>query len=283
MAETISPTALTTLQRVKDRIWDPTGASSQPTSFDTILTRMINSCSNYFKREVGNRHLIQTTYTNEIYSASSSRQTRLVLRQAPVFFTTQSGNTVSGSPIISAIANTTGMVVGMPILGTNIPVGTTLSAISGSTITLSNPASGTTNGAYFQINGIINFQFRAGPPSNPNWTNFIYDQYELINDGKAGVVRIYGVLPGLYNNMARLTYVAGYAVDWPNAGNETTHTLPADISDTVENIVVRTFKRRIFAGKVSEALDGATSAWDKEIDYMDKAVIGHYRRMPTIY
>ncbi len=283
MSEILSPRALTTLARVKDRIFDSTTGATVPSNFDTVLIRMINSASDWFRRECGNRDFIINTYVNEIYSATGSRQKRLVLRQGPVFFATLSGNTTSGSQNITAVSGTTGVVVGMPILGENIPSGALVSGISGSTITMSAAATGDATGGYFQINGIINFEFRAGPPSNPNWTPFIYDQYELVNTGLAGVLRIYGVLPGLYNNMARVTYVAGYSVDWPNAGNETTHTLPADLSNTVENLVVRVFKRRMLAGRVSEGVDQATTAWNKEIDEDDKAVIGHYLRMPTIF
>lgn len=282
MAETISPTALTTLQRVKDRIWD-TNAGTQPTAFDAILTRMINSCTDWFERETGARKFVLAKYTNEIYSAYGPKQKRIVARQAPIIFVTGSGNMTAGSPVISAVANTTALVVGMPIMGDNIPSNTKIAGVSGGNVTMTKPAKTDQTDSVFQANGLVGFQWRAGTPSNPNWTDFIIDQYELINDGKAGVIRIYGVIPRLYNNMVRLTYWAGYPVDWSNAGNGTTHQLPADISDTVENLVVRRFKRRMLAGKGSEALDGATTSWNKDIDSEDADVIGHYRRMPTIF
>jgi hypothetical protein len=282
MSEIISPNALTTLARVKDRLYD-TNVNSQPTNFDTVLIRMINSASEWFERECGARKFILTRYTNEIYSAYGADQKRVVLRKAPVFFTVFTGNTTLGSTSVTAVSNTTGMVVGMPFKGDNIQANTTIAGVSGSTITLSLPAtSGVTTG-YFQVNGLISLQWRAGTPSTPSWTNFINDQYELVNDGKPGIVRVYGVIPRLYENMIRATYYAGYPVDWANAGNETTHQLPADISNTVENLVVRIFKRRMLAGKSSESLNGANVSWNKEVDDDDRAVIGHYRRMPTIF
>lgn len=282
MSEIISPNALTTLARVKDRLYD-TNVNSQPSNFDTVLIRMINSASEWFERECGARKFILTRYTNEIYSAYGADQKRVVLRKAPVFFTVFTGDTTLGSTSVTAVSNTTGMVVGMPFKGDNIPANTTVAGISGSTITLSAAATSAITTGYFQVNGLISLQWRAGTPSTPSWTDFINDQYELVNDGKPGIVRVYGVIPRLYENMIRATYYAGYPVDWANAGNETTHQLPADISNTVENLVVRTFKRRMLAGKSSESLNGANVSWNKEIDDDDRAVIGHYRRMPSIF
>lgn len=283
MAETISPTALTTLARVKDRIFDTNVNATQPSNFDTVITRMINSASEWFERECGARKFVLTRYSNEIYSAYGADQKRVVLRKAPVFFTTITGTTVAGSTSISSVSGTTGMVVGMKFNGDNIPANTTIAGISGSTITLSAAATTAVTAGYYQVNGLLALQWRAGTPSTPSWTDFIADQFELVNDGKPGIVRVYGLIPRLYENMIRATYYAGYPVDWANAGNETTHQLPGDISNTVENLVVRFFKRRVLAGKASEALAGATVSWSKEIDDEDKAVIGHYRRMPTLF
>ncbi len=283
MAETISPTALTTLQRVKDRIYDTNVNGTQPTAFDAVLTRMINSASEWFERECGARKFVMTRYTNEIYSSNGSNQKRVILRKAPVFFSTFTGNIVTASPVISAVNNTTGMVVGMTVLADNFPPLSKISAIGTTTVTLSQNATATVTGAYLQVNGLLNLQWRAGTPSNPSWMDFIADQFELVNEGKTGIIRVYGVVPRLYENMIRATYYAGYAVDWANAGNGTSHQLPAEISNTVENLVVRVFKRRMLAGKGSEALDGATTSWNKEIDAEDQATIGHYRRMPTIF
>jgi Phage gp6-like head-tail connector protein len=130
---------------------------------------------------------------------------------------------------------------------------------------------------------LTSFQWRAGTPSNPNWTDFIADQFELEEDGTSGIVRVYGAIPALYSNMLRATYTAGYAVDWQNAGNGSTHQLPADLTDTCENVVTRTFKRRQLAGQSSEAIQGATVSWRNDIDSQDKAVIERYRRVGNIF
>lgn len=277
------PYALTTLQRIKDRLFDVNTTGTQPTQFDNVLTRMINGVTDWVERECNGRRFVLTRYTNEIYSASTAKMKRLVLRQAPVTFLTVTGTTTQGSATIASISDTTAMVVGMPIQGDSIPSGATIAAVGNTSITISAAASASNSGAYLQANGIIDFQYRAGPPSNPSWTDFINDQYELVNDGRAGVIRIYGSLPDFYSNMARVTYYAGYPVDWANAGNYTSHKLPMDLSDMVENVVVRRFKRRVLAGMASQGLEGASTSWRDELDSEDLAVIGHHRRAPTIF
>jgi len=137
------------------------------------------------------------------------------------------------------------------------------------------------------------FQWRAGPPSVPQWTDFITDQFELINPrprpipGETdalwypdGMIRIYGVLPSLYSNSVRASYIAGYPIDWPNAGNGTTHLLPSDLSDVCENLVVRRYKRRDLAGKSSEGIDSASTNWRDNLDSDDREVIDRYTMVP---
>src|ERR1035437_8087301 len=113
------------------------------------------------------------------------------------------------------------------------PQGTTVLSVSANSVTMSQPASVTQTGANFEISGLIKFQWRAGQPSNPSWTDFIQDQSELVEQGHSGIVRVYGVMPQMYNNMLRATYVAGFPYDWQNAGNNGgTHQVPADLTDT---------------------------------------------------
>lgn len=196
----------------------------QPSAYDTVLTRYINTLTEYIMQECNGRIFTQQTYANEVYSIESAGQNILILRNTPVI-------------------------------------------------------------------SISSFQWRAGTPSNPAWTDFIPDQYELIDpitdpiSGTVvypkGMIRVYGVLPRLYNNMIRATYVAGYAVDWENAGDRSKHMLPADLTNTCENLVVRRFKRRQLAGQNSQTLEGAgTAGWRNMLDQEDLDIIAHYRNAP---
>ncbi len=261
---------------------------NQQSDFDNVLIRMINSCTDWFEREAGSMRFLQTKYTNEIYSATGARQRFLTLKHAPVTCIIASGTTSSGSPVITGITSTAGMQAGMTVVNySNFPIGlanlvTIASVDSATQITLSQNANAT-GSITFQVNGVVSFNWRAGTPNAPSWTAFIPDQYELLQDGKAGILRIYGVLPRLYDNMAQVTYWAGYLINWEYAGDATKHTLPSNVSATVENLVVRRFKRRQYAGKLSEGLEGASTTWDKELDREDKDVIEQYRLTPAFF
>ncbi len=85
----------------------------------------------------------------------------------------------------------------------------------------------------------------------------------------------------LYNNMTRVTYQAGYKIDFDNAGNTTKHTLPADISRLCDNLVVRWLKRRDFAGMNSKTLDSSTINFRDKLDQDDLNIISQYRLVST--
>ena len=138
------------------------------------------------------------------------------------------------------------------------------------------------------VRTLSSFEWRAGTPSNPSWTPFIIDQYELKNPQPApngtdmwypsGIIRVYGVLPRIYDNMLRATYSAGYAVDWENEGTDT-HELPGDLSQLADDLIVRWWKRRELAGQTAQSLQGQTvSNWKNMIDQDDKDILDRYKR-----
>ena len=283
-SEKVSWYALTTLGRVKERM-----QITQPDS-DAVLTRMINSVTDFIERECGKTgmesypndgHFLQKTYTNEVYSVRGANQIYLVLRNAPVTYLLVSANLTSGSAVVTGVTPTVGITAGMQLFNIQglFPQGTTVVSISGTSVTMSQPAIITLSNAQFEISGLISFQWRAGTPSNPNWTSFITDQFELDQQGHSGIVRVYGVMPRIYNNMLRVSYVAGFPYDWQNAGNNVgTHQVPSDLTDTCENLVVRFFKRRQLAGQASESLQGATLSWKDKLDAHDIRTLENYRR-----
>jgi hypothetical protein len=217
-----------------------------------------------------------------VYSVHGAKQIYLPLRNSPVTYLICTGNLTQGSAVVANVTPSVGIVAGMPLFNIQglFPQGTTVVSVSGNSVTMSQPASVTLSAAQFEISGLISFQWRAGTPSNPNWTAFIQDQFELVEQGHSGIVRVYGVIPRIYNNMLRASYVAGFPYDWQNAGNNIgTHQVPGDLTDTCENVVVRIYKRRQLAGQASENLQGATVSWRNDFDAQDKAVINHYRRV----
>ncbi len=261
----------------------PLSVINQSTAFDLIITRLINAATDYIEGQCGNRRFALTTYTKEVYSVWGTRQKYLTLRQAPVFYLPTTLSTTVGSTSATLATANAGIAVGMPIWGDGIPAGCTVAAVNGTSLTLSSAATATASAADILIVGLTKLEYRAGVPSTPNWTPFIPAQFELIDNGKAGLVRVYGIMPRIYNNIIRATFVAGYLINFANAGDPTQHTLPADLTRTCENIVVRWYKRREQAGKTSEAFQGTTITFNKDIDAEDQTVIGKYQRAPGVF
>lgn len=123
-------------------------------------------------------------------------------------------------------------------------------------------------------------QYRAGTPSTPSWTAFTTDDYELVGNGESGLIRIYSGIPRGVNAL-RATYTAGYKIDFTAPTNTSLHTLPFDLSDLAERMVVKRFKRRESEGKSTETFDGATVTWEGILDAADKEIIARYGRLPT--
>ena len=258
---------------------------------------MINSLTDFIERECGRSsvdrqqpndgHMLFKQYVNEQYSVNGMRQDKLLLNNAPVFYAIVTADLVAGSPVVTNVKNGFNVQAGMPLYNITglFPAGTAVLSVDTSTgnITMTNPASVSATQTQFEVNGLVSFQWRAGVPSNPVWTPFITDQAEIIDQGTTGTIRVYGVMPRIYSNMLRVTYWAGYPYDWENAGNMKSHRVPAELSELVENLIVRRFKRRDMAGKSSESSQGSNITWDKELDSMDKTIITNYKRIGTYF
>jgi hypothetical protein len=124
----------------------------------------------------------------------------------------------------------------------------------------------------FPVTSLTAAQYRAGTPDSPTWTDFQASEYELLYDEEPRRVRIYQRVPRGQNNL-RFTYVAGYKIDFSNESSSTLHTLPADVSDLVERMVVWKFKRRESEGKASEAATEASVSWSASLSDDDKELI----------
>lgn len=284
--EQISSYALTTVQRVKDILQTPDDG------FEPIITRYINGATDFIERLCGKTgmerspndgHFVMKTYTREVYSVRGQHQKMLLLRNAPVLYCILEGVLVGGNPTMTSIPDTTGIVAGMPVIGPGFPSATTVVSKTATTVTFSANASSSDSEAIVEVSGLIGFQWRAGTPSNPGWMDFIADQFELVEQGASGIVRVYGAMPQLYSNMIRATYVAGYPIDWENAGNGTSHRLPADLTRVCENLVVRFFKRRQNPGKNGETIQGGTINWKDGMDALDLQTLQAYMRVGSIF
>lgn len=124
------------------------------------------------------------------------------------------------------------------------------------------------------VSTITSFQYRTGTKSSPTWVDFNADSYE--EDDDRGVIEV--ALPKGRRNI-RVTYTAGYLIDFSNEFDDAQHTLPYDISDLAEALVTRRFKKRDDEGKESVAFESSTTTWTKQLlDETDREVIANYRR-----
>jgi len=283
--------ALTTKARIRARL------KLNDDGFDDLLVKYITGATDQIESECGlpgmerypnDGHFLQKKYNREQYTIRGLNVQRMVLRNHPILWYTVTATLTQGNPTITLPAGQcVGLAAGMPLydITGKWPQGTVVQSVSyvvGSgaptgTVTMSNGAS-TSGSQNFEICGVIAFEWKSGPPSNPTWTPFITDQWEVEDQGAAGIVRVYGAMPTIYSNMLRLTYVAGFPHDWQNAGNAGTHRVPGDLSELCEDLVVRAFKRKDFAGKVSEGMQGAQTAWRDLFDAKDQLTIDRYRR-----
>ena len=120
-------------------------------------------------------------------------------------------------------------------------------------------------------------QFRSGSPADPVWTDFPTTNYELHRDGTDGTIRVYGGMPHGVNNM-RVTYIAGYIIDWTNEGDTTKHNLPAELTSLCEDLVIKNFKRRESIGKKSEGAQGTNTVYADIVEEEDQATMANFKR-----
>lgn len=289
-SDIISPFALTTLQRVKDLLFDPnltfslTGATL--TDDSTTVTGITVQAGKTLRvgQSISGNGIPSGTTVSVIVSSS-----QITLSQDATANLTGQTLTVIDQP--TAFDNVLARYINWATNYINNecgrPGGFVQQTYVNDTYSTSNP-----NQKFLLLRNtpvfwITSFQWRPGTPTNPNWTDFIPDQYELVDprtDPVSGItwypsakIRIYGVLPRIYNNMIRCSYVAGYPVNWSNAEDHNTHWLPGDLTNVCENLVVRRFKRRQLAGQSSQSLEGANTSWRNEIDAEDIDVLNQYK------
>jgi len=130
------------------------------------------------------------------------------------------------------------------------------------------------------VTTLTSLQYRAGTPATPTWTSYTTDEYELLADGKSGLVRVYGGIHGGINTL-RATYTAGYKINFDEPTNVAVHTLPFDISDLAERLVTKRLKKREHEGKLNESFDGGQVTWDAFIDKADREIVNRYTRIPS--
>jgi len=110
------------------------------------------------------------------------------------------------------------------------------------------------------VSALTTVQYNIGTPGTPSWTTEVVDNYALADAGEFGRVRLYSGYSGV--NAARVTYSAGYLIDWTNEFTAT-HTLPFELTDLCERITLASFNKRTDEGKASQSSQETSVTWEK--------------------
>lgn len=134
----------------------------------TVPVRSAQSNQNfYFTTLTGVKKL--DNYLNDVSNIGVPQALDLNLQIAGSPTTT--GNTSSGSPTISSVADTSKLGIGMSITGTNIPANTFITDLTSTSIFISNPASGSSTGVTFTFGSPSTF-LSSGINSGLNTTGY---------------------------------------------------------------------------------------------------------------
>lgn len=128
----------------------------------------------------------------------------------------------------------------------------------------------------YPVSAISKVEYRRGSYSDPDWTEYSRDEYELDGDGKAGILGLAFMAVGI--NKIRVSYTAGYKIDFTKETDITKHNLPEEISDLCERLVVKWFRKRDSWGKTSEGSQGDSVSWKNELEEEDRRVISRYKK-----
>lgn len=113
---------------------------------------------------------------------------------------------------------------------------------------------------HWDVTALTLVEYNYGTPGTPAWTTLVADNYALMDGGKNGRVRLYTGYQGI--NAIRVTYTAGYLIDWANEFSAT-HTLPFEITDLCERLAIAKFNKRTDEGKSIQSSQEMSITWDK--------------------
>ena len=127
------------------------------------------------------------------------------------------------------------------------------------------------------VTTLTSFQYRTGAKSSPTWVDYQADTYQ--ERLSLGIIRV-NLARGFQNN--RVTYTAGYLIDFTAEYDTTHHTLPYDLSGLAESLVTRMFKKRESEGRSQEAFNNSSITWGDLLGPEDKTIIANYSRTELV-
>lgn len=122
----------------------------------------------------------------------------------------------------------------------------------------------------------ITVEYNNGTYDSPSWVAMPSGSIESV-DLEAGIIYFYGTLPAGNQNV-RVSYTAGYLIDFTNEFDDTVHNLPYDLSDLADRLITRLIKKRESEGRSVEGFQTSQITWGAFLEDHDKTIIANYSR-----
>ncbi|MEP2085069.1 MAG: hypothetical protein ABJP87_04405 [Bauldia litoralis] len=272
--------ALTTKERVKDRL------KITSTDFDDLFDRLIVSTTARMSK-MCNRRFLQATYTNQLCDGADiygSRMPMLILKNAPVHSieSVQYKTGANSGPTWYSYTvddYDVDMDLGILYLKGTLPRGK-----QNIRVTYTAGWSGTNIGIDTYL-----WVFNSTPTGSVNGSNLTFtlaanaDQIIVYADG----IRVSAANIAFTGGTATFTLAAGQApystiaVDYKPTSAVTNEdsTVPEDLAEVCEEVVVRLFKRRDSEGRAQESFNESSITWNTNVFTKENlATIKNYRR-----
>lgn len=127
------------------------------------------------------------------------------------------------------------------------------------------------------VNSITTVEYRSGTPTSPIWNTYSADSY--LKYLEEGYIHFYGGLPGISQGL-RVTYNAGYLIDFTDEFNSAAHTLPEDITLAATEICAVILNKRKSQGISSETTEGQSITYETpKLSDHQRNILGKYKML----
>lgn len=121
-------------------------------------------------------------------------------------------------------------------------------------------------------------EYQIGTPASPGWETYNPDWYWVYL--KEGYIRLLSNFTHHDNQYFRVSYIAGYLIDFNNINDPLLHNLPADLTQLCNEVVATLYNTRTNQGIKSESTEGQSVTYDTGIGFdftaVQKSVIANY-------
>lgn len=127
------------------------------------------------------------------------------------------------------------------------------------------------------VNSITTVEYRSGTPTSVVWVVYNADAYLKYLD--EGYVHFYAQLPEVHLGL-RVSYNAGYLIDFTDEFNVVHHTLPQDITMVANELIAKVYNTRKAAGLLQESTEGQSLSYSfksRELDDNSRNILAQYK------